>query len=50
MARRKWFRGSAPAHASCGVYLRAVEASGLALATWIADYDTIAKPMSWRNG
>ncbi|AGM43184.1 MULTISPECIES: hypothetical protein [Aeromonas] len=23
------------------VYLRAVEASGLALATWIADYDTI---------
>ena len=24
-----------------GVYLRAVEASGLALATWVADYDTI---------
>ncbi|MCS3791309.1 hypothetical protein HNP16_001296 [Aeromonas hydrophila] len=24
------------------VYLRAVEAGGLALATWIADYDTIA--------
>ncbi|MCS0540282.1 hypothetical protein NXY55_09800 [Aeromonas veronii] len=23
------------------VYLRAVEASGLALATWVADYDTI---------
>ncbi|MCS3770403.1 hypothetical protein HNP12_004543 [Aeromonas hydrophila] len=23
------------------VYLRAVEASGLALATWIADYDTL---------
>lgn len=23
------------------VYLRAVEANGLALATWIADYDTI---------
>jgi len=24
-----------------GVYLRAVEASGLVLATWVADYDTI---------
>ena len=24
------------------VYLRAVEASGLALATWVADYDTIS--------
>jgi hypothetical protein len=24
-----------------GVYLRAVESSGLALATWVADYDTI---------
>ncbi|HDX8359015.1 hypothetical protein ACET98_23200 [Aeromonas veronii] len=24
-----------------GVYLRAVEASGLALATWVADYDNI---------
>ncbi|UNP89282.1 hypothetical protein MNZ22_02070 [Aeromonas encheleia] len=23
------------------IYLRAVEASGLALATWVADYDTI---------
>ncbi|HHQ4925379.1 TPA: hypothetical protein ACSP33_003050 [Aeromonas veronii] len=23
------------------VYLRAIEASGLALATWVADYDTI---------
>ena len=23
------------------VYLRAMEASGLALATWVADYDTI---------
>ncbi|MGX5835617.1 hypothetical protein ACWIJ6_15955 [Aeromonas piscicola] len=34
-------RGSAlPVH-GYGVYLRAVEASGLALATWIADYDTI---------
>ena len=25
------------------VYLRAVEASGLALATWVADYDTIGQ-------
>ncbi|HIC8861691.1 TPA: hypothetical protein ACW7Y0_002691 [Aeromonas hydrophila] len=25
----------------CSVYLRAVEASGLALATWVADYATI---------
>ncbi|MDO2950428.1 hypothetical protein [Aeromonas simiae] len=23
------------------IYLRAIEASGLALATWVADYDTI---------
>ena len=36
-------RGSAlPVH-GYGVYLRAVEASGLALATWIADYDTIGQ-------
>ncbi|MDM5129594.1 hypothetical protein OB962_01075 [Aeromonas piscicola] len=34
-------RGSAlPVH-GYSVYLRAVEASGLALATWVADYDTI---------
>lgn len=34
-------RGSGlPVH-GYSVYLRAVEASGLALATWIADYDTI---------
>lgn len=26
------------------VYLRDVEASGLALATWVADYDTIGPP------
>ena len=36
-------RGSAlPVH-GYGVYLRAVEARGLALATWIADYDTIGQ-------
>ncbi|WP_429220568.1 hypothetical protein [Aeromonas veronii] len=29
-----------PVHGYC-VYLRAVEASGLGLATWVADYDTI---------
>ncbi|WP_429220511.1 hypothetical protein [Aeromonas veronii] len=32
--------GGIPEH-GYSVYLRAVEASGLALATWIADYDTI---------
>ncbi|WP_254127575.1 hypothetical protein [Aeromonas sp. FDAARGOS 1419] len=26
---------------SYSVYLRAIETSGLALATWVADYDTI---------
>ncbi|PKQ73464.1 hypothetical protein AOX56_21410 [Aeromonas sobria] len=34
-------RGSAlPVH-GYSVYLRAIETSGLALATWVADYDTI---------
>ncbi|MFQ1894043.1 hypothetical protein ACK36D_11440 [Aeromonas veronii] len=40
--------GEAQAVRDCGltvhgysVYLRAVEASGLALASWVADYDTI---------
>ncbi|QTL93857.1 hypothetical protein [Aeromonas jandaei] len=34
-------RGSSLTVQGYSVYLRAVEASGLALATWIADYDTL---------
>ena len=34
-------RGSGLTVQGYSVYLRAVEASGLALATWVADYDTI---------
>ncbi|MFM5042432.1 hypothetical protein [Aeromonas caviae] len=34
-------RGSSLAVQGYSVYLRAMEASGLALATWVADYDTI---------
>ena len=34
-------RGSSLAVQGYSVYLRAVEGSGLALATWVADYDTI---------
>ncbi|HHQ4756825.1 TPA: hypothetical protein ACSP2Z_001629 [Aeromonas hydrophila] len=34
-------RDSGPPVQGYSVYLRAVEASGLALATWVADYDTI---------
>ena len=34
-------RDSSLAVQGYSVYLRAVEASGLALATWVADYDTI---------
>ena len=34
-------RGSSLAVQGYSVYLRAMEASGLALATWVADYDTV---------
>ncbi|MGR6745155.1 hypothetical protein [Aeromonas veronii] len=34
-------RGSGLTVQGYSVYLRAVEASGVALATWVADYDTI---------
>ncbi|MGL6433956.1 hypothetical protein [Aeromonas rivipollensis] len=34
-------RGSGLTVQGYSVYLRAVETSGLALATWVADYDTI---------